>query len=74
MSPLEHKVLIDELLEDEVLVAIPLKGEAAALESEMALRAITTDTQLAIIAAGMGGYRVLVQQDILPDSQRNKEP
>ena len=33
----------------------PTKGEAAALESEMALRSITTDTQLAIIAAGMGG-------------------
>ena len=33
----------------------PTKGEAAALESELALRRITNDTQLAIITAGMGG-------------------
>ncbi len=55
MSPLEHKVLIGRTARGRGAGGDPTKGEAAALESEMALRGITTDTQLAIIAAGMGG-------------------
>ena len=55
MSPLEHKVLIGRTARGRGAGGDPTKGEAAALESEMALRTITTDTQLAIIAAGMGG-------------------
>jgi len=59
MSPLENKILIGRTARGRGAGGDPTKGEtkgeAAALESEMSLRAITTDTQLAIIAAGMGG-------------------
>ena len=55
MSPLRIKFSSEELQEEEALVEIQPKGEAAALESENNLRKITDDTQLAIITAGMGG-------------------
>ena len=55
MSPLENKILIGRTARGRGAGGDPTKGEAAALESEMSLRTITTDTQLAIIAAGMGG-------------------
>ena len=55
MSPLEHKVLIGRTARGRGAGGDPTKGEAAALESEMVLRRITNDTQLAIITAGMGG-------------------
>ena len=53
MSPIEEKVLIGRT--GRGAGGDPTKGEAAALESEMVLRRITNDTQLAIITAGMGG-------------------
>ena len=52
MSPLENKILIGRTARGRGAGGDPTKGEAAALESEMSLRTITTDTQLAIIAAG----------------------
>ena len=55
MSPLEEKVLIGRTARGRGAGGDPTKGEAAALESEMVLRRITNDTQLAIITAGMGG-------------------
>ena len=55
MSPLEEKVLIGRTARGRGAGGDPTKGEAAALESEIALRRITNDTQLAIITAGMGG-------------------
>ena len=55
MSPLEEKVLIGRTARGRGAGGEPTKGEAAALESEMVLRRITNDTQLAIITAGMGG-------------------
>ena len=55
MSPLEEKVLIGRTARGRGAGGDPTKGEAAALESEMILRRITNDTQLAIITAGMGG-------------------
>ena len=55
MSPLEEKVLIGRTARGRGAGGDPNKGEAAALESEMVLRRITNDTQLAIITAGMGG-------------------
>lgn len=55
MSPLEEKVLIGRTARGRGAGGDPSKGEAAALESEMVLRRITNDTQLAIITAGMGG-------------------
>ena len=55
MSPLEEKVLIGRTASGRGAGGDPTKGEAAALESEMVLRRITNDTQLAIITAGMGG-------------------
>ncbi|MCH1540251.1 MAG: cell division protein FtsZ [Candidatus Poseidonia sp.] len=54
-SPLEEKVLIGRTARGRGAGGDPTKGEAAALESEMVLRRITNDTQLAIITAGMGG-------------------
>ncbi len=55
MSPIEEKVLIGRTARGRGAGGDPTKGEAAALESEMVLRRITNDTQLAIITAGMGG-------------------
>jgi cell division protein FtsZ len=55
MSPIEEKVLIGRTARGRGAGGDPSKGEVAALESEMALRRITNDTQLAIITAGMGG-------------------
>ena len=55
MSSLDQKVLIGRTARGRGAGGDPTKGEAAALESEMALRQITSDTQLAIITAGMGG-------------------
>ena len=55
MSPLENKILIGRTARGRGAGGDPGKGEAAALESEVALRKITDDTQLAIITAGMGG-------------------
>tara|TARA_B000000609_G_C24178012_1_gene355610 strand:+ start:1293 stop:2423 length:1131 start_codon:yes stop_codon:yes gene_type:complete len=55
MSPVEEKVLIGRTARGRGAGGDPTKGEAAALESEMVLRRITNDTQLAIITAGMGG-------------------
>tara|TARA_B100000965_G_scaffold381571_1_gene379133 strand:- start:10814 stop:11944 length:1131 start_codon:yes stop_codon:yes gene_type:complete len=55
MSPLDEKVLIGRTARGRGAGGDPTKGEAAALESEMVLRRITNDTQLAIITAGMGG-------------------
>ncbi|DAC20872.1 MAG TPA: cell division protein FtsZ [Candidatus Poseidoniales archaeon] len=55
MSPIEEKVLIGRTARGRGAGGDPTKGEAAALESEPALRRITNDTQLAIITAGMGG-------------------
>jgi cell division protein FtsZ len=55
MSPIEEKVLIGRTARGRGAGGDPTKGEAAALESELALRRITNDTQLAIITAGMGG-------------------
>lgn len=55
MSPVEDKVLIGRTARGRGAGGDPTKGEAAALESEMALKKITGDTQLAIITAGMGG-------------------
>ena len=55
MSPLEEKILIGRTARGRGAGGDPSKGEAAALESEMVLRRITNDTQLAIITAGMGG-------------------
>ena len=54
-SPIEEKVLIGRTARGRGAGGDPTKGEAAALESEMVLRRITNDTQLAIITAGMGG-------------------
>jgi len=54
-SPLEQKILIGRSARGRGAGGDPTKGEAAALESENALRRITEDTQLAIITAGMGG-------------------
>lgn len=54
-SPLQEKVLIGRTARGRGAGGDPTKGEAAALESEMILRRITNDTQLAIITAGMGG-------------------
>jgi|TARA_B110000444_G_scaffold63389_1_gene59341 cell division protein FtsZ len=54
-SPLQEKVLIGRTARGRGAGGDPTKGEAAALESEMVLRRITNDTQLAIITAGMGG-------------------
>ena len=54
-SPLPEKVLIGRTARGRGAGGDPTKGEAAALESEMVLRRITNDTQLAIITAGMGG-------------------
>ena len=54
-SPLKEKVLIGRTARGRGAGGDPTKGEAAALESEMVLRRITNDTQLAIITAGMGG-------------------
>jgi cell division protein FtsZ len=55
MSPIENKVLIGRTARGRGAGGDPTKGEAAALESEISLRKITNDTQLAIITAGMGG-------------------
>ena len=55
MSPIEEKILIGRTARGRGAGGDPTKGEAAALESEMALRRVTNDTQLAIITAGMGG-------------------
>ncbi|DAC30172.1 MAG TPA: cell division protein FtsZ [Candidatus Poseidoniaceae archaeon] len=55
MSALDEKVLIGRTARGRGAGGDPSKGEAAALESEMVLRRITNDTQLAIITAGMGG-------------------
>ena len=55
MSPIEEKVLIGRTARGRGAGGDPTKGETAALESEMVLRRITNDTQLAIITAGMGG-------------------
>jgi cell division protein FtsZ len=55
MSPIEEKVLIGRTARGRGAGGDPTKGEEAALESEMVLRRITNDTQLAIITAGMGG-------------------
>jgi cell division protein FtsZ len=55
MSPIEEKVLIGRTARGRGAGGDPTNGEAAALESEMVLRRITNDTQLAIITAGMGG-------------------
>lgn len=55
MSPLEDKVLIGRTARGRGAGGDPSKGETAALESEVSLRKITDDTQLAIITAGMGG-------------------
>tara|TARA_B100001027_G_scaffold192321_1_gene147083 strand:- start:5322 stop:6452 length:1131 start_codon:yes stop_codon:yes gene_type:complete len=55
MSALDEKVLIGRTARGRGAGGDPTKGEAAALESEMVLRRITNDTQLAIITAGMGG-------------------
>ena len=55
MSPIEEKVLIGRTARGRGAGGDPTKGEAAALESEIVLRRITNDTQLAIITAGMGG-------------------
>ena len=55
MSPIEEKILIGRTARGRGAGGDPTKGEAAALESEMVLRRITNDTQLAIITAGMGG-------------------
>ena len=55
MSPIDEKVLIGRTARGRGAGGDPTKGEAAALESELALRRITNDTQLAIITAGMGG-------------------
>ena len=55
MSPLENKILIGRTARGRGAGGDPSKGESAALESEVALRKITDDTQLAIITAGMGG-------------------
>ena len=55
MSPIDNKVLIGRTARGRGAGGDPTKGEAAALESEMTLRKITNDTQLAIITAGMGG-------------------
>ena len=55
MSPIEEKILIGRTARGRGAGGDPTKGEAAALESELALRRITNDTQLAIITAGMGG-------------------
>jgi cell division protein FtsZ len=54
-SPIQEKVLIGRTARGRGAGGDPTKGEAAALESEMVLRRITNDTQLAIITAGMGG-------------------
>ena len=54
-SPLQEKILIGRTARGRGAGGDPTKGEAAALESEMVLRRITNDTQLAIITAGMGG-------------------
>ncbi len=55
MSPIKNKVLIGRTARGRGAGGDPTKGEAAALESEISLRKITNDTQLAIITAGMGG-------------------
>ncbi|HIF45975.1 MAG TPA: cell division protein FtsZ [Candidatus Poseidoniales archaeon] len=55
MSPLENKILIGRTARGRGAGGDPTKGESAALESEVSLRKITDDTQLAIITAGMGG-------------------
>lgn len=55
MSKLDEKILIGRTARGRGAGGDPTKGEAAALESESNLRRITSDTQLAIIAAGMGG-------------------
>jgi len=55
MSKLNEKILIGRTARGRGAGGDPTKGEAAALESESNLRRITSDTQLAIIAAGMGG-------------------
>lgn len=55
MSPLERKILIGRTARGRGAGGDPTKGEAAALESELGLKQITSDTQLAIITAGMGG-------------------
>ena len=55
MSPIKNKVLIGRTARGRGAGGDPNKGEAAALESEIPLRKITNDTQLAIITAGMGG-------------------
>ena len=62
---LEEKVLIGRTARGRGAGGDPTKGEAAALESEMVLRRITNDTQLAIITAGMGGGSGTALQDTL---------
>ena len=63
MSPIDEKILIGRTARGRGAGGDPTKGEAAALESELVLRRITNDTQLAIITAGMGGGLELVLQD-----------
>ena len=55
MSPIEDRILIGRTARGRGAGGDPSKGETAALESELALRRITSETQLAIITAGMGG-------------------
>ena len=73
LSPLEHKVLIGRTARGRGAGGDPTKGEAAALNPKWR-RGITTDTQLAIIAAGMGGGSVLERQVISHDWQKNRAP